>query len=117
MTPSGPGSIIAAATTGVIVRPFRLPEAIWGRRRAAALVLLSFLPWRDALAGVEQGVDVYLFLIGMMLIAELARSKAFDYLAALAVNMHPVAAAAVSADLPRRHAGDSAAPNDAPRSC
>src|SRR6266702_1155096 len=80
-------SIVAAATTGVIVRPFRLPEAVWAVTGAAALVLLSFLPWRDALAGVQQGVDVYLFLIGMMLIAELARLEGlFDYLAALAVE-------------------------------
>src|SRR5206468_9134658 len=66
-------SIIVAATAGVIIRPFRLPEAIWAVIGAGALVLLGLLPWRDALTGIEKGVDVYLFLIGMMLIAELAR--------------------------------------------
>lgn len=80
-------SIIAAATAGVIFRPFRLPEAIWAVLGAGALVLLGLLPWRDALAGIGKGVDVYLFLIGMMLIAELARLEGlFDYLAALAVE-------------------------------
>ncbi|UCF51298.1 MAG: arsenic transporter [Bradyrhizobium sp.] len=80
-------SIIAAATAGVIIRPLSLPEAIWAVLGAAALVLLGFLPWRDALVGIEKGVDVYLFLIGMMLIAELARLEGlFDYLAALAVD-------------------------------
>jgi arsenical pump membrane protein len=54
---------------------------------AVALVLLGLLPISDALAGMHKGVDVYLFLTGMMLIAELAqREGLFDYLAALAVE-------------------------------
>ncbi|WP_376701218.1 arsenic transporter [Bradyrhizobium australiense] len=81
------GSIIVLATAGVIIRPFRLLEAIWAVTGALALVLLGLLPWGDALTGVRKGVDVYLFLIGMMLIAELARREGlFDYLAALAVQ-------------------------------
>jgi arsenical pump membrane protein len=80
-------SIVGLATAGVIIRPFRLPEAIWAITGAAALVLFSFLPWRDAVNGIAKGIDVYLFLIGMMLIAELARLEGlFDYLAALAVE-------------------------------
>jgi len=80
-------SIIAMAIAGVIVRPFRLPEAIWALAGAAALVLLGLLPVADAVSGMAKGVDVYLFLIGMMLIAELAqREGLFDYLAAFAVE-------------------------------
>jgi arsenical pump membrane protein len=80
-------SIIALATAGVITRPFRLPEAIWALAGAAVLVLLGLLPWSDALNGMRKGVDVYLFLTGMMLIAELARREGlFDYLAAFAVE-------------------------------
>ncbi len=80
-------SIIVLATGGVIIRPFRLPEAMWALLGAAALLAFGLLPWRDALEGVRKGVDVYLFLIGMMLIAELARREGlFDYLAALAVE-------------------------------
>lgn len=80
-------SIIILATGGVIIRPFRLPEAIWAMAGAVALVLLGLLPISDALAGMHKGVDVYLFLTGMMLIAELAqREGLFDYLAALAVE-------------------------------
>jgi arsenical pump membrane protein len=80
-------SIIIPATAAVIIRPFRLPEAIWATAGAAALVLLGFLPVADALIGVRKGLDVYLFLTGMMLIAELARIEGlFDYLAALAVE-------------------------------
>jgi arsenical pump membrane protein len=80
-------SIIILATAGVIIRPFRLPEAVWAVAGAVALVLLGLLPLADALGGMRKGVDVYLFLIGMMLIAELAqREGLFDYLAAFAVE-------------------------------
>jgi arsenical pump membrane protein len=80
-------SIIVLATAGVIIRPFRLAEAIWAVVGAAALVLLGLLPFADALVGARKGIDVYLFLTGMMLIAELAREEGlFDYLAALAVE-------------------------------
>jgi len=79
--------IIIPATAGVIVRPFRLPEAIWALAGAVALIAVGILPWSDALGGIRKGLDVYLFLIGMMLIAELARREGlFDYLAAFAVE-------------------------------
>jgi arsenical pump membrane protein len=79
--------IVTLATAGVIVRPFRLPEAVWALAGAAALVLLGQLSIGDALAGMAKGLDVCLFLIGMMLIAELAqREGLFDYLAAFAVE-------------------------------
>jgi len=71
----------------VIVRPFRLPEAVWALAGAVALVAAGILPWFDALGGIRKGLDVYLFLIGMMLIAELAKREGlFDYLAAFAVD-------------------------------
>src|SRR5580658_10998834 len=79
-------SIAAVATAGVIVRPFRWPEAIWAIAGAIALVTFGLLPWMDAISGVRKGLDVYLFLAGMMLIAEVARQEGlFDWLAALAV--------------------------------
>jgi len=79
--------LAALATAGVILRPWRLPEAIWAAAGAAALVLFGLLPWRDALRAVGQGTDVYLFLIGMMLLAELARQEGlFDWLAAYATR-------------------------------
>jgi arsenical pump membrane protein len=79
--------IAALATGGVIIRPWRLPEGLWAMLGAIALVVLGLLPWRDALTGARNGLDVYLFLIGMMLLAELARREGlFDWLAALAVD-------------------------------
>ena len=80
-------TIVFVATAGVIIRPFRLPEAIWAVAGAVLLVALGLLPVGDALSGMRKGVDVYLFLTGMMLIAELARLEGlFDWLAAVAVE-------------------------------
>src|SRR5215475_4935298 len=80
-------SIVGLATAGVMIRPFRISEPVWALAGAVALVVLGLLPLGDALAGMRKGIDVYLFLIGMMLIAELARLEGlFDYLAALAVE-------------------------------
>jgi arsenical pump membrane protein len=80
-------AIVFVATAGVITRPFRWPEAIWAVAGAVLLVALGLLPVGEALAGMRKGVDVYLFLTGMMLIAELARREGlFDWMAALAVE-------------------------------
>jgi len=79
--------IAALATAGVVIRPFQLPEAVWAVAAAALLVVSGLLSWSDALAGIGKGTDVYLFLTGMMLIAEMARQEGlFDWLAALAVR-------------------------------
>src|SRR6201986_3386304 len=79
--------IVALATAGVIFRPFRLSEALWALAGAGALVVFGLLSWRDALVGAEKGIDVYLFLIGMMLLAELARlGGLFAYLAAIPIE-------------------------------
>jgi len=79
--------IAALATFGVIARPWHLPEFIWAVAGAVLLVLLDLLPWPDALAAAGKGTDVYFFLIGMMLLAEVARQEGlFDWLAAQAVR-------------------------------
>jgi arsenical pump membrane protein len=75
-------AIAALATAGILIRPWRLPEAIWAVLGAVALVLLGLLPVGEALRAIGRGTDVYLFLAGMMLLAELARrERLFDYLA------------------------------------
>ncbi|MGH8207924.1 MAG: arsenic transporter [Steroidobacteraceae bacterium] len=79
--------IAALATLGVMIRPWGLPEATWAVAGAIVLVVSSLLPWRAALAAVAAGTNVYLFLLGMMLLAELARVEGlFDWLAALAAR-------------------------------
>jgi arsenical pump membrane protein len=81
-------SIAIAATAGVIIRPFSWPEFIWAVAGAVLLVLLGLLSSGDALTGIEKGADVYLFLVGMMLLAELARQEGlFDWLAAKSARL------------------------------
>jgi arsenical pump membrane protein len=65
----------------------RVPEYVWAVIGAAVLVAFGLLSWRDAIAAAVRGTDVYLFLIGMMLLAEVARQEGlFDWLAAHAVR-------------------------------
>jgi len=79
-------AIAVLAIAGVIVRPMRWPEAIWAVAGAAVVVALGLVPGRDALAAIGQGLDVYLFLLGMMLLSETARREGlFDWLAVEAV--------------------------------
>ncbi|MFD1950737.1 arsenic transporter [Sphingomonas arantia] len=78
-------TICAGATAGVIVRPFRWPEAVWAVAGAVLLVAGGFMPWGEAAGAVGEGLDVYLFLIGMMLLSEVARAEGlFDWIAATA---------------------------------
>jgi Na+/H+ antiporter NhaD/arsenite permease-like protein len=77
--------ICAASTAAVIARPFRLPEAIWAVAGAALLLLFGLMPVAAAGGAVAKGLDVYLFLIGMMLLSEVARTEGlFDWVAATA---------------------------------
>jgi len=79
--------IAAVATVGVLSRPLNWPEAIWAVAGATILVAAGLLSWQDALTAIGKGADVYLFLTGMMLIAELARKEGlFDWLAAHAAR-------------------------------
>lgn len=80
-------SVAAVATAGVILRPWRVPEAVWALAGATLLVLAGLLSLPDAARAVGKGRDVYLFLGGMMVLAELARREGlFDYVAARAVQ-------------------------------
>jgi arsenical pump membrane protein len=77
--------IAGVATAGVILRPFGWPEFIWAIAGAVLLLALGLLSPAAVWAGVAKGTDVYLFLTGMMLLAELARQEGlFDWLAAWA---------------------------------
>ena len=79
--------LTAALTIGcVLVRPRNWPEAIWAAAGAILLVAGGLLPWREAWHAVGKGLDVYLFLAGMMLLSELARREGvFDWCASVAV--------------------------------
>lgn len=80
-------AIAALATAGVIVRPWKLPEAVWAVLGAVLLVAFGLLPLHDASVAIGKGSNVYLFLTGMMLLSETARREGlFDWLAAFAVR-------------------------------
>lgn len=81
-------AIAGLSTAGVIARPMRWPEWIWAVAGAVLLIVLGLMPLGEAGQAVAKGTDVYLFLIGMMLLSETAREHgAFDWIAATAVNM------------------------------
>ena len=79
--------IAGLATAGVITRPMRSPEWIWAIGGAALLLLFGLVAPADAGRAVAKGLDVYLFLTGIMLLSEVARAHGvFDWAATLAVN-------------------------------
>ena len=80
-------AIAGLSTAGVIGRPMRWPEWIWAVAGALLLILLGLMPLAAAGGAIAKGLDVYLFLIGMMLLSEAAREHGvFDWVAATAVN-------------------------------
>ncbi|HEX4310185.1 MAG TPA: arsenic transporter [Acidobacteriaceae bacterium] len=71
----------------MLVRPRGLPEWVWIGGSAVLLVATRLLPAGIALHAIGEGVDVYLFLTGMMILAELAREEGvFDWVADIAVH-------------------------------
>jgi arsenical pump membrane protein len=81
-------AIAGTATAGVIIRPFGVREAIFAVAGALALVLAGLVTVPAAVAAVERGTEVYLFLAGMMALAELARrEKVFDWTAVHAARL------------------------------
>lgn len=71
----------------MLLRPRGIPEYVWICSGAVVLVLTRLLPSAAALNAVLKGVDVYLFLFGMMVLAELARDEGvFDWIADVAMR-------------------------------
>lgn len=80
--------ITALTLLAILVRPGRLAEAWYALAGAVLLVAAGLIPPGTALRAVLKGYDVYLFLLGMMLLAEAARSEGlFDWLAVRAVRL------------------------------
>lgn len=80
-------SIVAAGILLMLIRPRGIREVFWIGGGALLLVLLRLISLPLAAKAIAKGSDVYLFLIGMMLISELAREHGvFDWLSSLAVR-------------------------------
>ncbi len=80
-------AVCLIAIVGVLARPFKVPEWIWALGGATVIAAAQLLPIGGVLNAVSKGTDVYLFLTGMMLLAEMARREGvFDWVASRAVR-------------------------------
>lgn len=71
----------------MLLRPWGLREAVWISAAALLLVVARLIPPQLAARAALKGSDVYFFLAGMMLLAELARHEGvFDWIADIAVR-------------------------------
>jgi len=80
-------SISALSIALMLLRPFGVPEVVWTASGALLLCALRLIPLHLAGHAVAEGLDVYLFLTGMMLLSELAKEHGvFEWLASIAVS-------------------------------
>ena len=71
----------------MLLRPFKTPEFVWVSAGALLLCVLRLIPIPLAGKAVAEGLDVYLFLTGMMLLSELAKDYGvFAWMAHYAVR-------------------------------
>lgn len=79
--------IVLVSTVLMLVRPRNIPEVYWIGGGVLLLVALRLVPLSLAARAIGKGTDVYLFLIGMMLLSELAREHGvFDWLSSAALR-------------------------------
>jgi len=79
--------ICGIAVLAMLARPFRIPEWAWAAAGALALAVLGLVSPSGAAHAMGRGVEVYLFLLGMMALAEVARYEGiFDWVASHAVR-------------------------------
>jgi len=80
-------AVCVAAFVLILWRPWRIPEYAWAAGGAVLLLALGLIAPGNAWRAVRAGTSVYLFLAGMMLLAQLARQHGvFDWLAAVAMQ-------------------------------
>jgi arsenical pump membrane protein len=79
--------IVVGSILLMLIRPRNIPEVYWVGGGAILLIALRLIPLRLAGKAAAKGSDVYLFLIGMMLLSELAREHGvFDWLSSAALK-------------------------------
>ena len=80
-------TILVASILLMLVRAWKVAEVYWIAAGVIVLLLLRLESLSNALGAAAKGTDVYLFLIGMMLLPELAsKHGVFDWLASAAVR-------------------------------
>jgi arsenical pump membrane protein len=79
--------IVAVSILLMLVRPRDIAEVWWVGGGVVLLVGLRLVSWRVAWRAAGKAVDVCLFLVGMMLLSELAREcGVFDWLSGVALR-------------------------------
>jgi|SRR5450755_1345616 hypothetical protein len=68
--------IVGISILLMLIRPRGIAEAWWISAGVVFLLVLGLIPLRLAASAVAEGSDVYLFLIGMMLLSELEVNRA-----------------------------------------
>jgi arsenical pump membrane protein len=80
-------TISLASILCMLVRPRRIAEAYWACGGAILLILTRLIALPQAMHAVYEGWDVYLFLTGMMILAEVAREEGvFEWVADVAAQ-------------------------------
>jgi len=80
-------SVVAVSILMMLIRPRGIAEVYWISGGAVLLVALRLVSFDLAAKAIARGSDVYFFLIGMMLLSELAREHGvFDWLSSVAVR-------------------------------
>jgi arsenical pump membrane protein len=80
-------SIVAVSILLMLVRPLGIAEVYWISGGVLLLIVLQLVSFNLAAKAIAKGSDVYFFLIGMMLLSELAREHGvFDWLSSFAVR-------------------------------
>ena len=79
--------IIGISILLMLIRPRDIPEVYWIAGGALLLVIFQLIPMKLAAKAVAEGADVYLFLIGMMLLSALANEHGvFEWVSSAAVR-------------------------------
>ena len=79
--------IVGCSILLMLIRPRNIPEVYWVSGGAVLLLALRLIPLKLAGEAVAEGADVYLFLIGMMLLSSLADEHGvFEWVSSKAVR-------------------------------
>jgi arsenical pump membrane protein len=79
--------IVGISVALMLIRPRNIPEVYWIAGGVLLLLVFRLVPLQLAGRAVARALDVCLFLIGMMLLSELAREHGvFDWLSSVAVR-------------------------------
>jgi arsenical pump membrane protein len=79
--------IVGLSIVLMLIRPRNIPEVYWIGGGVVLLLVLRLVPVPLAGRAIAKALDVCLFLIGMMLLSELAREHGvFDWLSSVAVR-------------------------------